>query len=98
MWHELKVQVLRVRRQLAIFEQQTIKRPSESEAVVEWVGSGLRMIPISLFRLFSALTLASRLAAVRGFHLEEIEREEGEEWNYSDKVGGPQLPKKILGV
>jgi len=58
---------------------------SESEAVFQWVGSGLRMIPISLFPLFSALTLASRLAAVRGFHLEEIEREEGEEWNYSDK-------------
>ena len=92
MWHELKVQVLRVRRQLAIFEQQTIKRPSESEAVVQWVGSSLRMILISLFPLFSALTLASRLAAVRGFHLEERrEREEGEEWNYSDKVGIPQV-------
>ena len=57
--------------------------------MVQWVG--LRMIPISLFPLFSALTLASRLAAVRGFHLEEIEREEGEEWNYSDKVGAPQV-------
>jgi len=35
-----------------------------------------------LFQLFSALLLTS----VRGFHLEQIEREEGEEeWNYRDK-------------
>ena len=52
----------------------------------------LRMIQICLLRLFSALLVASRLTSARGFHLEQIEREEGEEeWNYRDKVGGSPL-------
>ena len=44
-----------------------------------------------LFQLFSALLLTS----ARGFHLEQIEREEGEEeWNYRDKVGGSPMGNK----
>ena len=61
-----------------------------------WAGGlgVLRMIP-SLFQLFSALLVATRLTSVRGFHLEQIEREEGEEeWNYRDKVGGSPLSNK----
>ena len=50
---------------------------------------------MSLFQLFSALLVATRLTSVRGFHLEQIEREEGEEeWNYRDKVGGAPLSNK----
>ena len=43
-----------------------------------------------LFQLFSALLLTS----ARGFHLEQIEREE--EWNYREKVGGSPLRNKGL--
>ena len=50
-----------------------------------------------LFQLFSALLLAPRLTSARGFHLEQIEREEGEEeWNYREKVGGSPLRNKGL--
>ena len=52
----------------------------------------MRMIRI-LFQLFSALLLTS----ARGFHLEQIEIEEGEEeWNYREKVGGSPLRNKGL--
>ena len=84
MCHELKVQVLRVRIHLSLDRQS--REPVSLSLLADGLGA-LRMIP-SLFQLFSALLLASRLTSARGFLLEQIEREEGEEWNYRDKVGG----------
>ena len=85
--HELKV---RVRRHLSLDRQS--REPVSLSLLADGLGA-LRMIQ-SLFQLFSALLLASRLTSARGFLLEQIEKEEGEEWNYRDKVGGDHKKDK----